>query len=101
SMLYAKGVIDGVVAIFFASTLGIGVFFSTIPLGLYQGFITFSAKFIEPFLSKTLILNISFIGSVLILVIGINMLFGKKIKVGNLLPSVLVPIVYELLKGIC
>ena len=97
SMLIAKGIIDGVVAIFFASTLGIGVFFSIIPIFLYQGAITLSATFIEPFLSDTLIRNISFVGSVLILGIGINMIFGKKIKVGNLLPAVLVPIAYAIL----
>jgi uncharacterized membrane protein YqgA involved in biofilm formation len=97
SMLFAKAVIDGTVAIFFASTLGIGVFFSIIPLGIYQGTITFSAKFIEPLLSDRLIGNISFIGSVLIFGIGINMIFGKKIKCGNLLPAVLVPVVYELM----
>ena len=91
--LLAKGVIDGVVAIFFASTLGIGVFFSIIPVGIYQGTITFLAKFIEPFLSDRLILEISFIGSVLIFGIGINMIFGKKLKCGNLLPAVLVPVV--------
>lgn len=97
SMLYAKSFIDGTVAIFFASTLGIGVFFSIIPIGIYQGLITLSAKYIEPFLSDTLITNISFIGSVLIFGIGINMVFGKKIKCGNLLPAVLVPVAYELI----
>lgn len=97
STLFAKAFIDGTVAIFFASTLGIGVFFSIIPLGIYQGLITLSAKFIEPYLSDQLILNISFIGSVLIFGIGINMLFGKKIKCGNLLPAVLIPIIYELM----
>lgn len=97
SMLYAKGIIDGTVAIFFASTLGIGVFFSVIPLGIYQGLITLSAKYIEPLLNERLILNISFIGSILIFGIGINMIFGKKIKCGNLLPAVLIPIVYELI----
>jgi len=95
SMLFAKAVIDGVVAIFFAATLGIGVFFSILPLGLYQGIITISATYIEPFLSDQLITNISFIGSILIFGIGINMIFGKKIKCGNLLPAVLVPVVYE------
>lgn len=98
SMLYAKGFIDGTVAVFFASTLGIGVFFSVIPLGLYQGLITLSAKYVEPYLSEELITNISFIGSVLIFGIGINMIFGKKIKCGNLLPAVLVPIAYEFIK---
>jgi uncharacterized membrane protein YqgA involved in biofilm formation len=97
SMLIAKGVIDGTVAVFFASTLGIGVFFSILPLGIYQGAITLSSTYIEPFLSDRLIGNISFIGSVLIFGIGINMIFGKKIKCGNLLPAVLVPVAYELI----
>ncbi|MDF2510575.1 MAG: putative rane protein [Herbinix sp.] len=96
SMLYAKGFIDGTCSIFFASTLGIGVFFSVIPLGLYQGAITLLAKYIEPYLSDQMIVNISCIGSVLIFGIGVNMIFGKKIKCGNLLPAVFVPVVYEL-----
>jgi uncharacterized membrane protein YqgA involved in biofilm formation len=96
SMLLAKGVIDGVVSIFFASTLGIGVFFSVIPVGIYQGIITLAAGFVEPFLSDRLITNLSFVGSILIFAIGINMIFGKKIKTGNLLPAVLVPIAYEI-----
>ncbi len=98
SMLLAKGVIDGVVAIFFASTLGIGVFFSVIPVGIYQGVITLTAGFIEPFLSDRLIRNLSFVGSILIFAIGINMIFGKKIKTGNLLPAILVPIAYEIIQ---
>lgn len=97
SMLLAKGVIDGVVAIFFASTLGIGVFFSVIPVGIYQGIITIAAGFIEPFLSERLVLNLSFVGSILIFAIGINMIFGKKIRTGNLLPAILVPIAYEII----
>lgn len=100
SMLLAKGFIDGVVAIFFASALGIGVFFSVIPVGIYQGTITLAAGFIEPFLSERLVANLSFIGSILIFAIGINMIFGKKIKTGNLLPSILIPIVYEIILNI-
>lgn len=95
SMLIAKGFIDGISSFFFASALGIGVFFSILPLGIYQGLITLSAGFIEPYLSDQLITNISCIGSILIFGIGINMIFGKKIKVGNLLPAVLVPVAYE------
>ena len=97
SMLLAKGIIDGVVAIFFASTLGIGVFFSVLPVGIYQGIITLSARFVEPYLSERLISNLSFVGSILIFAIGINMVFGKKIKTGNLLPAILVPIIYEVI----
>lgn len=95
SMLYAKSLIDGVAVIIFASTLGIGVYFSAIPLAIYQGAITLSAKAIEPFLTDRLILNMSFVGSILIFGIGVNMLFGNKIKVGNLLPAVLIPVIYE------
>jgi len=95
SMLFAKAIIDGMVAIFFASTLGIGVYFSILPLGLYQGTITLSAKYIKPYMSDQLISNISFVGSILIFAIGINMIFGKKIKCGNLLPAVLIPVFYE------
>lgn len=97
SMLLAKGVIDGVVAIFFASTLGIGVLFSVIPVGIYQGIITIAAGLIEPFLSDRLVLNLSFVGSILVFAIGINMISDKKIKTGNLLPAILVPIVYEII----
>lgn len=97
SMLIIKGVLDGVSAIFFASTLGIGVFFSAISLILYQGGITLTATFIEPLLNNSLISNISFIGSVLIMGLGINNIFGKKIKVGNLLPAMLIPVVYEII----
>lgn len=97
SMLLAKGIIDGVVAVFFTSTLGIGVFFSVIPVGIYQGIITIAAGFIEPFLSERLISNLSLVGSILIFAIGINMIFGKKIKTGNLLPAILVPIAYEII----
>lgn len=98
STLYAKAVIDGTVSVFIASTLGIGVFFSVIPLGIYQGLITILAKYIEPYLNDRLILNISFIGSVLIFGIGINMVFGKKIKCGNILPAVFIPVIYEIIK---
>ena len=97
TILLAKGFIDGVVAIFFASTLGIGVFFSVIPVGIYQGIITLAAGYIEPYLSERLITNLSFVGSILIFAIGINMIFGKKIKSGNLLPAVLIPIIYEII----
>ncbi len=99
STLYAKAVIDGTVSVFIASTLGIGVLFSIIPLGIYQGSITFLAKYVKEFLSEELIMQMSFIGSVLIFGIGINMIFGKKIKCGNILPAVLIPVFYEIFKS--
>ena len=96
SMLAAKSVLDGIMAIIVASTMGIGVLFSAIPVFIYQGAITLLAEFISPVLSDQLVLNLSYIGSALIFGIGVNQVFGKKIKTGNMLPALLVPIVYEL-----
>lgn len=93
--LFAKSLMDGTVSIFFAATMGAGVYLSILPVLLYQGAITLLAGAIEPYLSDTLINQLSLVGSVLIFAIGINMLNDKKIKIGNLLPAVLVPVIYN------
>jgi len=95
--LLIKSILDFVIIIVFASVYGIGAGFSAIPLGLYQGLITVFAAFISPFLSTSLITNLSGIGSVLIFAVGVNLLFPKKIRVGNLLPTLIVPVIYEAL----
>lgn len=97
STLVAKGIMDGTVSIFFASAFGAGVFLSVLPVLIYQGSITVLAKFIEPYLSDILINQLSLIGSVLIFAIGFNMISGKKIKIGNLLPAILVPVIYQII----
>lgn len=94
--LAAKSILDGIMALIIASTMGVGVLFSAIPVFIYQGAITLLAEFISPVLSDQLVLNLSYIGSALIFGIGVNQLFGKKIKTGNMLPALLIPIVYEL-----
>lgn len=96
TMLFTKSVLDGVISIVFASTLGIGVLFSVIPLGIYQGFITLFAKVLESLLSDLMIHNLSFIGSVLIFGIGVNLAFGKRFKVGNMLPSLIIVVIGSL-----
>ncbi len=96
--LFIKAILDCIIVMVFASVYGIGAGFAAIPLGLYQGLITVFAAFISPYLSDTLITNLSGIGSVLIFAVGLNLLFPKKIRVGNLLPALLIPIMYELIK---
>ena len=96
SMLAAKSILDGLIALIMASTLGVGTLFSIIPVVIYQGGITLLAEFISPILSQELIGNLSYVGSALIFCIGINQVFGKKIKTGNMLPALLIPIFYEL-----
>lgn len=100
SILFAKSVLDGISALLFAASLGIGVAASAAPLLIYQGAITLLAQVLRPLLTETLILQLSCIGSILIFSIGVNMIFGKKLKVGNLLPAIFFPILFALLKGI-
>ena len=97
STLFAKSIMDGTMSIFFAATMGAGVYLSVLPVLIYQGGITLLAGAIEPFLSETLINQLSLVGSVLIFAIGLNFLTNSKIRIGNLLPAVLVPVAYDLL----
>ena len=97
STLYAKSILDCVIGVIFASTLGIGAIFAVIPMAIYQGGITLCARLIEPYLTDVMIADMSYIGSILIFCIGINLAFGKKFKTGNMLPAIIVPIVYNLL----
>ena len=98
--LMAKSVIDGITALLLSASLGFGVMMSAIPILIYQGGITLLAQFIKPYLTDELINQMSCVGSVLIVAIGINMIFGKKIKVGNLLPAILIPVIIMLLKQV-
>ena len=97
STLTAKAILDFVIVLIFASTLGKGVIFSAIPLFVYQGSITCLAALLGNFMSTALINDISFVGSALIFCVGINVAFGKKFRVGNLLPALLIPMIYSLL----
>ncbi|MBE6599416.1 MAG: DUF554 domain-containing protein [Ruminococcaceae bacterium] len=94
SILFTKSILDCVITMVFASTLGIGVMCSVIPLGLYQGGITLLAGVLKPFFTDGIISDLSLVGSVLIFCIGINLFFGKKVKVANMLPALIVPILY-------
>lgn len=97
STLFAKSLMDGTISIFFAATMGTGVILSVLPVAIYQGAITLLAGVIKPLLSDVLISQISLVGSVLIFAIGLNMVANTKIKIGNLLPAVLVPVFYNII----
>ncbi len=92
STLYAKSILDGITSIIFASTLGIGVALSAIVVFIYQGSITLAASFLSTFLSDIAINNMTAVGSLLIIGLGLNMLGVTKIKVSNLLPSIIIAI---------
>ncbi len=95
--LFIKAFLDGVLLIVLASTMGVGTLFSAIPLGVYQGAITLCATVAAPLMSDRLIGNLSMVGSVLIIAIGVNVGFGKRFPAANFLPALLGPIVWEII----
>ncbi|MCP3900051.1 MAG: DUF554 domain-containing protein [Desulfobacteraceae bacterium] len=92
--LFAKSTIDGIAAIIFSSTMGPGVLLSAVSVLIYQGTITLAAVYIKPFLVPEVIAQMSSIGGLLIVGIGINMLGAARVKVGNMLPAVFIPLIY-------
>jgi uncharacterized membrane protein YqgA involved in biofilm formation len=97
--LFAKSILDGVGSIIFASTMGIGVIFSAISVFVYQGLITLAASSIKPYLFPEVVSQMSAVGGLLIFAIGINLLEIKKIKIGNMLPAIFVPLIYQVIKS--
>ena len=92
--LYAKSILDGISSIIFTSTLGIEVMFSAVAVLIYQGGITLCAGILGGILSTVVIGNMSAVGSLLIVGLGLNMLGVTKIKVANLLPAIFIPIIF-------
>lgn len=91
-ILYAKALLDGISAIVFAATLGIGVSLSALSILVYQGSITLLAGVLQPLLIPAIITEITATGGVLIIAIALSMLNILKIRIANLLPSMLVVI---------
>lgn len=91
--LKAKSLLDGISSIVFASSLGIGVAFSSVAVLIYQGLISLSASVISPYLGgEAVIAEMTCVGSLLIAALSLNMLGITKIKVMNLVPACLLPI---------
>lgn len=94
--LFTKSILDGISSIIFTSSLGIGVVFSAVTVFVYQGAITIGSGLLSGVLSSTVISNMSAVGSLLIVGLGLNMLGVTKIKIANLLPAIFLPIVFQL-----
>lgn len=89
TILLTKSGLDGIASVAFASTLGIGVLFSALPVAAYQGGITVGASALEHYLSSSMINEMTATGGLLIVGIALNILQVTKIRVGNLLPAIL------------
>ena len=94
SLLFTKTVLDMITAMILAATFGKAIYVAALPLGIYQGLITVLARFIKPWMTDVLIGEISGVGYVLILALGISLISDKKIGLGNMMPSMFLPILY-------
>ena len=95
-ILLMKSILDGTISVVFASTLGIGVVLSSLPVLVYQGSIALLASSVAPYLSEAVITEMTAVGGVLLVGMGINLLEIKKLKVGNMLPAIFLPIILML-----
>ncbi|MBN1051398.1 DUF554 domain-containing protein [Clostridium botulinum] len=96
TILFAKSVLDGVSAIIFTSSLGIGVMLSSMVVFIYQGIITILAGCISTILNDVIIANMSAVGSILIIGLSFNILGISKIRVANMIPAIFIPIIFGL-----
>lgn len=94
-ILFAKSMLDGITSIIFSSSLGIGVMISSISVLIYQGIITIAAFGLKTILVQSVIVDMTAVGSLLIIGLGFNLLGIVKIKVANLLPAIFIPIFYQ------
>lgn len=96
TMLATKGILDLIIVMVFASSYGVGAVFSALAIFVYQGAITLAAMLFGSFASDRIIADLSFVGSALIFCVGVNIAFGKKFRVGNLLPALVAAVVIDL-----
>ena len=93
TLLLSKSVLDGFSSIALAASMGAGVIFSAIPLILYQGSITLITLLVQQSLSEIIITELSAVGGILLVGLGIDILHIKKISILNMIPSLLIILV--------
>ena len=97
STLFTKSILDCMIVMVFASTYGKGAIFSALPVGVFQGTVTLLAGLLAPVFSQAVISNLSFLGSILIFCVGINLAFGPRFRVANMLPALVIGGLYTAL----
>ena len=93
SILATKAVLDLIIIMVMSCSLGKGAVFSAIPVAVFQGSVTALAGLVKPLMTEGALANLSLVGNVLIFCVGINLVWGKKVKVANLLPAIVVAVV--------
>ena len=97
SLLATKAVLDFIIIMVMTCSLGKGCAFSAIPVLIFEGVITIFASFLKPIMTDFAMDYLSLIGSILIFCVGLNLVWGKKIRVANMLPAVVLAVVAALM----
>ena len=97
SLLCAKAALDAVIILVMTASMGKGCIFSAIPVAILQGGVTLLSRVIAPVMTDAAIASLSFTGSVMIFCVGVNLIWGKMIKVANLLPTLVFAVIYTFL----
>jgi len=100
--IFVKSVMDGIMAIILAATMGVGVGFSAVTILIYQGGLTLLAGVLEPFLSAEIMTEMSAVGGIMLIATGMNVigLPKERIKVGNMLPALIFPLIWFAVAGL-
>ena len=93
SILATKSVLDFIIIMVMSCSMGRGAVFSAIPVAILQGSITALAGLLRPVMTAAALANLSMVGSVLIFCVGVNLVWGKKVRVANLLPAIVVAVI--------
>ena len=99
TMLIAKGMLDGIMSVLFATVYGLGVPLSALSVGLYQGAVTLLAVLIKPYLTDLVVTQMSLVGSAVLMLIAFNVWDMKKFNVANLIPAAFMPLLFSLFQG--
>ena len=100
SILATKAVLDLIIIMVMTTSMGKGCVFSAVPVALLQGGITLLAGLMKTLMTDAALANLSLVGNVMIFCVGINLVWGKKIRVANLLPAIVVAVIAAFLPGL-
>nr|WP_044915860.1 DUF554 domain-containing protein [Butyrivibrio sp. WCE2006] len=93
STLAVKAVLDFIIVAIMTASMGKGCVFSVIPVFLLEGSITLLARLVSPIMTDMAVSYLSLIGSILIFCVGVNLVWGKKVRVANMLPALVIAVI--------
>lgn len=92
SILATKSILDLIIVMVMTASMGLGCVFSVIPIIIIEGGMTAIARLIMPIMTEAALFNLSMVGSILIFCVGLNLVWGKTLRVANMLPSIVLAV---------